>query len=126
MKFLSIISHPYALVTSFFFIIVSGQQVDQVYVRYLVAGLPGGAWHSLAGLSGIGLILYSHFRYRDRDKTLDEHFTNLVGVIMLVLSLFLFFYANAESYPAEAFNQGIFLTTMLIFCIFVTCFILIL
>lgn len=126
MKLLSIISHPYALVASFFLIIIGGQQIDQFYLQFLLSGLRSGAWHSVAGITGISLILFSHLRFGDGDKSLEAHLTNLLGVILLVLSLFLFFYAGRDTLVAETFNQGIFLTSMTIFCIFVTCFITIL
>lgn len=126
MKLLTIISHPYTLLTSFFFIIVGGQQIDTFYLLYLVTGLPNGSWYSIAGLLGIGVILYSHIRYREHDTSMDEHFTNLIGVIMLVLSLFLFFYSNSGAFDYGAFNQWVLLTSIMIFCIFVTCFIVIL
>src|SRR5215217_4102420 len=97
MKLLSVISHPYALVASFFLIIIGGQQIDQFYLQYLLAGLPSGAWHSIAGVTGISLILFSHLRFGDKDR-LEIHFANLLGVILLVLSLFFFFYLDRESY----------------------------
>lgn len=123
MKIKEIISHPYTLVTSFFLVTVTGDQADGIYFQYLIFGIPEGALYSIFGTIGIAVILFSHFKYKRYDLSMDECLINLLGAVLLILSLFLFFYHNADNFQFGTYGQTVTLATLLVFGILTTCFI---
>ena len=123
MKIREVISHPYTLVTSFFLITISGHSAGSVYFLYLALGVLYGEVYSILGIVGIAVILFSHFKYKGYDQSMDECLINLAGAILLVLSLFLFFYSYAENFNLGAYDQASTFASLLVFGIFTTCFI---
>lgn len=123
MKIRKILGHPYTLVTSFFLITITGQQASGIYFGYLVLGMSYGAVYSILGTMGIAVILFSHFKYKRYDQSMDESIINLLGAVLLILSLFLFFYHNTDKLSVGIYGQAITLVTLLVFGVLTTCFI---
>ncbi|MEO5997435.1 MAG: hypothetical protein ABIN89_11900 [Chitinophagaceae bacterium] len=126
MKLKAIIIHPYTLVISFSLVFISGQPMSGFYFLYLVLGLYYGAIYSIIGSLGICVILFSHFKFKGTHKNLDAGFINLIGAVLLIISLFLFFYLTRDVNISTIFVQLFPFISLLIFCILVTCFVTIL
>jgi hypothetical protein len=125
MKLKVLISHPYTLVASFFLVIASGDQVSGFHFLNRAVQPPYGILFSLLGLAGILLILVNHFRYRQSELGMEGCVVNLLGGVMLICSLFLYFYTDSSMY----LNPSAQLRTMvpfLVFCTSLTCFITVL
>lgn len=123
MKLKKIISHPYTLVVSFSLITVTGQQAGGVYFLYLILGISYGAVYAILGTMGIAVILFSHFKYKRYDQSMDECLINLIGAVLLILSLFLFFYHNAAQLNFRIYAQLTTLISLFVFGILTTCFV---
>ena len=126
MKLKAIIIHPYTLVLSFSLISISGHPMSGFYFLYLITGLYYGAIYAIIGILGIFMILFSHFKFKGTNKNLDASFVNLIGAVLLIISLFLFFYLTREINISTIFVQLFPLISLLVFCILVSCFVIIL
>lgn len=127
MKLKRILSHPYALLISFLLVVTSIQPIVEFYCIYLFTGLFCGNLYSIAGTLGIIIILYSHFRYSREKFSLDACFINLVGAVLMIVSLFLFFLIHHYDVIIPGDLSHLFpFTSLLLFCILVTCFITVL
>ncbi len=127
MNLKTILSHPYPLLLSFLLVVTSVQPIVEFYCIYLLTGLFCGSLYSIAGSMGVIIILYSHFRYRRENFNLDACFINLVGSVLMIVSLFLFFLIHHYDIIIPGhLNQLFPFTSLLVFCILVTCFITVL
>jgi len=120
----NIITHPYIVIISFFIIMISGQHLGGFYLLYLLLALPHGGVHSLLALFGIVLLLISYNKYKRKKIYLIESIINMVAIILLILSLFSFFYNDKEHYNFGTFYQIVPQITLVIFSIVALTFLL--
>jgi hypothetical protein len=112
MKAFKILGHPYLLIASFLFIIISGEHIGGFYLLYLLLGIFGGSLHSIAGIVGVLLLVIA---YNSRGK--DLMLIDLTGAALLQASLILFFNQDKNGYNDSTFHQTVPLVTL---CIFIT------
>lgn len=115
MKLIKIITHPVTLIISFLIIIISGQQLGGFYLLYILLGITHFTIHSVLALSGVAILLFIISKYKGKFKYLVEPFLNITGVVLLNLSIFLFFYNDKEHYNYGTFYQTIPIITLILF-----------
>ena len=103
---------------------ISGQHLGGFYLLYLLLALPHGGMHSLLALFGIVLLLISYNKYKRKKIYLIESIINMVAIILLILSLFSFFYNDKEHYNFGTFYQIVPQITLVIFSIVALTFLL--
>jgi hypothetical protein len=124
MKAIKIISHPYLLILSFIVILISGENWGGFYILYLLLGLPHGGLHSILALLGIGLLVFSYGKYGGNRKYLVAPVFNITGDLLLLASLFFFFYSDKEHYNYGTFYQAVPVIMLSIFCLLAVWFFL--
>src|SRR5438067_1112689 len=97
MKLFKILSHPYTLIFSFLFIIISGENMGGFYALYILLGLLHRALHSLLGFLGVLILIISYHLYIKQNLFIKQGL-NVLGVVLLILSLFFFFRNDTEHY----------------------------
>jgi hypothetical protein len=107
MKKAKFIFHPYTLITSFLLILISGEHIGGFYALYILLGLPHGAIHSIIGIIGIVILILTRKKYKDLKVYHITYFANLVGALLLILSLFLFFCRDKSNYNMATFHQTV-------------------
>ena len=107
MKMIKLITHPVTIIIGFLLIMISGEHLGGCYLLYILLGLPHGAVHSLLAIVGIGLLLFSNYKYQQQFIFNIEPVLNIIGLILLLLSLFLFFYNDKSHYNYGTFYQTI-------------------
>lgn len=122
MKIFKFLSHPYTLLICFCLIIISGEHLGGFYSLYILLGLFIGAVHSLLAVSGIIVLLISYHRFRNRN--LLAHLLNMTGLLMLLGSLFYFFWNDKEHYNYGTFEQTIPVLTLVLFALIAACFLI--
>jgi membrane-bound ClpP family serine protease len=122
MKAIRIITHPYTTIISFCMIMISGQHLGGFYLLYLLLALPHGGIHALLALFGVMLLLISYNKYKRKKLYLIENIINVIGIILLILSLYLFFYNDKEHYNYSTFYQLLPQITLIIFSIIAVVF----
>lgn len=120
----NIITHPYIVIISFFIIMISGQHLGGFYLLYLLLALPHGGMHSLLALFGIVLLLISYNKYKRKKIYLIESIINMVAIVLLILSLFSFFYNDKEHYNFGTFYQIVPQITLVAFSVIALTFLL--
>ena len=121
MKLFKILSHPYTLILSFLFILISGQHLGGFYVMYIFLGLPHGAIHSLLGFLGIIVLAATHHSAWSRNSPLRQGL-NVTGLGLLFASPYFFFMNDKQHYNWGTFDETLPLAT-LFFAGFITlCF----
>lgn len=124
MKTLKIISHPITLIICFLLILISGQHLGGFYLLYIVLGLPHGAIHSVLASAGIGILLFCDIKYKSGSHYLIVPWLNIISLLLLILSLFLFFYNDRDHYNYGTFYQTVPLIIMGLFAIVAIVFLL--
>ena len=104
MKALKILTHPILLIISFLFVLISGEHLGGFYALYLLLALPHGGIHSLIALIGI-LVLVIGYNVYSRKPGLVQNILNIIGALLLVLSLASFFFSDKEGYNYGTFYQ---------------------
>lgn len=117
MKVLNFITHPNTIIISFFAILINGEGFGGFFLIYLLLGLPYGAAHSLLSLLGIGLLLFVNYKYKRSAKPHTARLVEIVSVLLLLFSLFLFFYNDKQHYNYGTFYK---LVPMIMLILFVT------
>ncbi len=117
MKVIKILTHPYTVIISFFIILINGEGWGGFFLLYLLFGLPYAAIHSLLALMGIGLLLFSNQKYKRKKEYMIEGLMEILGVLLLLLSLFLFFYNDKQHYNYGTFYQLVPVITLILFSI---------
>lgn len=122
MKLLSFISHPVTLISSFSIIMISGEHLGGFYALYILLGLYGAAVHSLLGVAGVAILLISYYKFKRKNQYLIEPLLNLIGLVLLILSLYLFFYNDKSHYNYGTFYQTVPLISLSLFGLLALCF----
>jgi hypothetical protein len=107
MKTIKFLFHPYTLVTGFLVIIISGEHLGGFYALYILLGLPHGALHSIIGVIGMLTLIITRQKYKDVKVYAVRYLANIVGVLLLFLSLFCFFYRDKSNYNVGTFYQTV-------------------
>jgi len=100
-----LITHPLTVIATFLIIIISGQQFGGFYLLYLILGLPHAAIHSITGVCGIALLLFNILQSKLWNRNQISALINLGGIVLLWLSLFLFFNNDKSNYNIATFYQ---------------------
>ena len=114
MKWLNILTHPVLVLTFFCLILINGENIGGFYLLYILLALPHAGAHALLALAGVALLLFSYGKYKGASKYLIEPLLNVVGVFLLYLSLWLFFFKTWE-YNDGTFRQVIPVASILLF-----------
>ncbi len=114
MKLLTIITHPFVVITLFYLILVSGEHIGGPYALYILLALPHGGVHAVLALLGTGLILLSYGKFHRQHKYLLEPLLNVFGVGSLLLSLYTFF-VRSKGYNDGTFDQAVPLVSLALF-----------
>ena len=115
MKIIKQLIHPYLLIVSFFVIFISGEHLGGFYLLYLLLALPHGGIHSLLGLFGVVFLSLGHKKLKKSKADVFGNIINILGVIAMVVSIFLFFYNDVAHYNYGTFNEPASLITLAIF-----------
>ncbi len=121
MKAAKIITNPYTVVITFLMIIISGQHLGSFYIVYLLLALPHGGIHALLAVIGISLLLIIY--HNKRMSSIIKSILNVIAILMLIASLFIFFYIDDEHYNYGTFYQLVPQTTLVLFVFIALCFI---
>jgi hypothetical protein len=124
MKAIKFIVNPYTVIVSFLVIIISGEHLGGLYALYILLGLIHGAIHSVVGLLGILLLIITQKKYKDVKAYSIRYAANLVGALLLILSLFLFFYRDKTNYNIGTFQQTVPQVMLAVFSVILLSFIL--
>ncbi len=84
---------------------------------YLLFALPHGGVHAILGLIGIFLILTSYYKFKRMKQYRIESYLNIVGLVLLLLSIVFFFYNDKDGYNYQTFDQTGPLVTMILFVV---------
>lgn len=122
MKALKILSHPYLLMISFLFILISGENFGGFYLLYLLMALTYGGIHAILALIGISLLLFGYHRFKRMKVYLVEPIINIAGALMLIFSVILFFYNDKQGYNYGTFYQTVPMITLIVFSLLVLFF----
>lgn len=115
MKPINILINPITLICSFCLVLISGEKMGGFYLIYLLMGLIGGYLHSFLAVAGVTAILAAD-RFKE-NKTLRYLF-KLVGVLLLPLSLLLFFQNDTTHYNWGTFSRTTSQVTLVLFGFF--------
>lgn len=116
MKAIKILTNPYTLIISFLLIIISGQHIGGFYIIYLLLALPHFASYAVLSVIGIALMLITFHNKKTR-FSITEPILNLVAVLLLLASIFIFFYTDNERYNYGTFYQLVPQITLVLFLI---------
>lgn len=123
MKLFKILSHPYTLIISFLFILISGEHLGGFYALYILLGLTHGVLHSVLGFFGIVVLLIS-FHFASRQKGYLRQGLNMIGVSMLFASIFYFFKNDTHRYNWGTFDVGLPMFTIIFTGFIAICFLI--
>lgn len=123
MKLFKILSHPYTLVLSFLFIVISGQHLGGFYALYVLLGLMHGAIHSILAFLGIIVLLAMHHAGWSQNS-LRRQVANVTGTTLLFASVYFFFSNDRAHYNWGTFEQGFPLFTLMLSAFIALCFLL--
>lgn len=116
MRIIRIITNPYTLIISFLIIIISGEHLGNFYFTYLLLALPHFGIYAILALIGIVLILIT-YHTKKTNASLIEPILNLAGILLLLASVFIFFYTDDEHYNYGTFYQVVPQITLILFLI---------
>lgn len=105
MKKTNILIHTNSVLISFLLILISGEHLGGFYILYLLIGLPHGASHSIIGVAGIVILLLNKNVNAILKNDLLRSALNIIGVVLLACSLFIFFYNDKAQYNQGTFYQ---------------------
>ena len=110
MKIVQTITHPLFLVISFMFILINGLHVEGFFLFYILIALPHAGIHSILAVLGIGILVINYSKYKNKFNYQIEPILNIAGALLLLSSLFCFFYNDVDRY-----NYGTFYDTVSLF-----------
>lgn len=115
MKSLNVITHAVTLIISFSLVLISGEHLGGPYLLYLLLGLPHLTLPSVFGFFGVALLIFSNYNYKRSFKYLIEPILNITGILLMVLSLILFFSLDKNHYNDSTFVQTVPIISLSIF-----------
>ena len=115
MKLIQIITHPLFLVISFLFTLINGQHVEGFFFFYILIALPHGSMHSILAVLGIGLLIFNYAKYKNKFNYQIEPILNISGALLLISSLFSFFYNDVDHYNYGTFYETVPLVILILF-----------
>jgi hypothetical protein len=124
MKAIKFITHPVTLIICFSFVLISGEHLGGFYLLYILLGLPHGAIHSLLAVGGISLLLFCNMKFKREFNQLAEPVLNIIGVLLLSSSLFLFFYRDSDHYNYATFYQTVPQISLAVFAVLIVSFLI--
>jgi amino acid transporter len=107
MKLLKIIGHPVLVMSMFLLVLISGQALGGPYMLYLILGLPQGADYAVTGVIGLICLFVSYKIYRGENKHWIKPVLGLFGILLLLFSLYIFFYKDKMRYNYNTFEQSV-------------------
>lgn len=122
MKVFKILGHPYMLVLCFCFILISGEHWGGFYINYVLMALPYGRLQSLLALAGVIILIVNHRKLYLRIDRLTAQLLNLLGVLLLLGSLVVFFKRDTAHYNWGTFYQALPLFTLFFSAFIALCF----
>ncbi|HEV7333125.1 MAG TPA: hypothetical protein VGN63_18970 [Flavisolibacter sp.] len=125
MKLLHILGHPVVVITLFCLLLVSGEHFGGVYLLYILLALPHGALHALLAIGGVLLVL-SGYQLRSGKRRVLSFVVSVMGLLLMLSSLVVFFGNDKEGYNRATFSQGIPLVSYILFGISMLCYVVIL
>jgi hypothetical protein len=123
MKLFKILSHPYTLVLSFLFIVISGQHLGGFYALYILLGLMHGVTHSLLAFLGI-VVLLATYHSGWPQKSVLRQVSSVTGAGLLLASLIFFFNNDKQHYNWGTFEQGFPMFTLILTSFIALCFLI--
>ena len=105
MKTINFITHPYPVLISFLFLLISGEHLGGFYIMYLLIGLPHAAIHSILGIFGVIILLLNKAWANSEWNDLIKPIINIGGALLMIGSLFTFFYNDSVQYNVATFYQ---------------------
>jgi hypothetical protein len=115
MKWNNIIAHPITQVFSFCIIIISGSYIGGQFIFFLYHAAQEGIAFAIIGLLGITLCLASLIVYK--------YALQLAGILMMLLSLVIFFWSPRWHNSSGTFSEPVPLATVILFLIISVLFI---
>lgn len=102
-SFVKIVSHPLVILFSFLLLIIEGEQISGFFFQFL---LTGNVWiknFSIVGIIGLS-VLFSSVLLRSNKFNTIRSYLSIIGVIMMILSLILFFAGDKTRYYFKTFH----------------------
>ena len=121
MKIIKILGHPIVLVTIFLLLIIEGAHFGGFYLLYLLLAIPHGATYAIMAIAGIILIVIAKGFITDNSNKLRA-VLYLLGLLIMNVSLVLFFNRNEKTGNMETFQGGLPLISFIIFGVLMLCF----
>ena len=121
MKIISVLGYPLTIISCFFLLIISGRAFGGPYIIYLVLGLPHGAAYSLFAVFGILSLCITMYITKPNKHYWIKSALMIAGIILLGLSLFVFFQRDRMRYNYETFEQTVPVISFVVFGITVLC-----
>ena len=115
MKFIQFITHPLFLITHFLLIIISGESFGGFYCFYLALALPYGGVHTILAMLGMCILIFSYAKYKNNFNYQIEPILNISGAVLLISSLFSFFYNDVDHYNYRTFYETVPLVILILF-----------
>lgn len=125
MKALKIIGHPVLIMSLFMLILISGEAFGGPYLLYLILGLPHGVDYAVIGFLGLVCLFVSYKIFRGKGRNWLKPTLNLIGILLLLLSLYIFFINDRMRYNYNTFSQSVPMVSLILFGISVVCGIII-
>ena len=123
-QMINIITHPLTIIISFLMIIIVGQQLGGFYLFYIALALPHFGIHAILAILGILILLINHYQLRKQSGYLIHQLINIIGVVLLPISLFVFFNEDNANYNVATLHQtmpllfiGLFILLTIIFVV---------
>lgn len=121
MKIISILGYPLTIISSFFLLLISGRAFGGPYIIYLLLGLPHGADYSIFAIFGILSLCVTMYITRPNKNYWIKSALMIAGIILLGLSLFVFFQNDRMRYNYATFEQTVPVISIVVFGITVLC-----
>ena len=121
MKIISVLGYPLTIISCFFLLLISGKAFGGPYIIYLVLGLPHGAAYSLFAVFGILSLCITMYITKPNKHYWLKSALKITGIVLLGLSLFVFFQRDRMRYNYETFDQTVPVLSFVVFGITVLC-----
>ncbi|MEI6949638.1 hypothetical protein V9K67_20795 [Paraflavisolibacter sp. H34] len=121
MKVMNKLGTPVVNILTFSFIMISGEAFGGPYAMYLLGALPHGINYSMLGMGGILCLLISQIFFNGEKKHWMKPALQIMGILLAILSLYIFFAQDRRQYNYATFVQTVPLLTLFFFSISILC-----